>query len=65
MSKTKDWLMDLEEAQAYGVSIDALPALREELEQMRLEAERNETAERAKRVPSYIPVEPEDDGLPF
>ena len=38
MSKTKDWLMDLEEAQAYGVSIDELPALREELEKMRLEA---------------------------
>ena len=65
MSKTKDWLMDLEEAQAYGVSIDALPALREELERMRLEAEEKEIEERAKRVQSYIPVEPEDDGLPF
>ena len=35
----KDWLMDLEEARAYGVSIDELPALREEFERMRLEAE--------------------------
>ena len=39
MSKTKDWLMDLEEAQAYGVSIDELPELREEFEKKRQEAE--------------------------
>ncbi len=65
MSKIKDCLMDLEEAQAYGVSLEELPALREELEKMRQEAEIREIAERAKRVLSYIPVEPEDDGLPF
>ena len=53
------------EVQEYGAPLEELPALREELEQMRLEAERKETAERAKRVPSYIPAEPEDDGLPF
>lgn len=65
MSKTKEWLMDLEEAQAYGVTLEELPTLREELEKMRQEAEEREIEERAKRVPSYIPVEPEDDGLPF
>ena len=65
MSKTKEWLMDLEEAKAYGVSFEELPALREELEKMCQEAKMREIAERAKRVPSYIPAEPEDDGLPF
>ena len=65
MSKTKEWLMDLEEAQAYGVSLEELPALREELEKMRQEAEMIEIAERAKREPTYIPVESEDDSLPF
>jgi len=49
MSKTKDWYMDLEE-----VSIENYP-----------EEERKAFEERARRVPSYIPVEAEDDGLPF
>ena len=65
MSKTNEWLMDLEEAQAYGVYLEELPALQEELEKMRQEAEMREIAERAKRVPTYIPVEPDEDGLPF
>ena len=50
MSKTKDWLMDLDE-----VSIDDYP-----------EEVRKEFDERTKRIPSYIPVEEDvDDGLPF
>ena len=39
MSKTKDWFMDVQEAQKFGVSLEELPALREELEKMRLETE--------------------------
>lgn len=49
MSKTKDWFMDLEE-----VSIEDYP-----------EEKRKEFAERVRIVQSYIPVEVEDDGLPF
>ena len=49
MSKIKDYLMDLEE-----VSIENYP-----------EEERKAFEERARKVPSYVPVEAEDDGLPF
>ena len=53
------------EVEEYGAPLEELPALREELEKMCQEAKMREIAERAKRVPSYIPAEPEDDGLPF
>ena len=49
MSKIKDYLMDLEE-----VSLDDYP-----------EEVRKEFEDRAKRMSTYIPVEAEDDGLPF
>jgi len=49
MSKIKDYLMDLEE-----VSIENY-----------LEEERKTFEDRAGRTLSYIPVEAEDDGLPF
>ena len=58
----RDYIYEVEE---YGAPLEELPALREELERMRQEAEMIEIAERAKRVPTYIPVEPDEDGLPF